>query len=661
MKTATATLSQLKLNPEINPRHVEQNPDVADIKAQIAHKGCIGQLWVRPIKGGKFEILDGGRRFHAMAQLAKEGAWKKDAKIPVNIFNADDGEAQDLAFSANFPRKALPPADEAVAFTRLVRSGMAIENVAAHYAVTEKLVRQRLAIGSLPEPILAALRGDAIDIGTAQLFTAHSAEYALKVFKDLAKKKSLGSWQVRHALEDGSISGSDRRCVFVGAAAYEAAGGVISRDLFSDYESWQDAKLLDRLFEAKIASEAQALKDAGWSFVEVMRKNTHQLHSWGKSVSKETRELTKEEKAELKKLKAEHKALIVEFDGLDDKSNDDELSDSETARCDALGDIIETIELKIEAFEQPLFSPREMQKAGCVITADEHGGPVEILRGLLKPGVRNQKSVVGEEEDIDEGGSSRHSPQGDGGTPETVEYSEALTKLLELEAQKATKLAMVTHKPALTARMGLAARCLALLEHSHDAPFKVHHSDTDCGDSFARIRVEGLKPFDGDASFTAVVSWLEILSPEEIMLIEAYLAADTFTVSSLKNPDVQAVLAMIDPDMTAEGFAPGAEFLGKLNRKQLLGILSEIDPAHGIGKDLKKPDLVLIVDSRANGAGWLPPPLRTPSYKGPGSNAWADNLAAKSAEEISQHPASPQATPDLRAADLPSEALAQEG
>ncbi|MFA6022100.1 MAG: ParB/RepB/Spo0J family partition protein, partial [Rhodospirillales bacterium] len=314
MKTATATLSQLKLNPEINPRHVNPDADVGDIKAQIGQKGCIGQLWVRPAKKkGSFEIIAGSRRFAAMTQLAKDGDWKKDSKIPVNIFDVDVAEAQKLSLAENVAREPLSPADEAIGFTRLYKSGMKPADIAADYAVTEKLVLQRVAIGSLPEPILDAYRNETIDTRTAQAFAGcQSREKILKVWKELSKKSHFGAWEAERALKEGGVAGHDRRCKFVGAAAYEAEGGTVNRDLFSETEMWSDEKLLDKLFEAKIESEAQVLKDEGWSFVEIIRKNAYQVERWGRSVANEFRELSKEEKSELKELKAKHKAYLAE-------------------------------------------------------------------------------------------------------------------------------------------------------------------------------------------------------------------------------------------------------------------------------------------------------------------------------------------------------------
>ena len=64
---------------------------------------------------------------------------------------------------------------------------------------------------------------------------------------------------------------SDKRAQFVGIEAYEAAGGIILRDLFnSDDGGWlQDPALLDRLVTEKLEREAEAIRAEGWKWIEV--------------------------------------------------------------------------------------------------------------------------------------------------------------------------------------------------------------------------------------------------------------------------------------------------------------------------------------------------------------------------------------------------------
>lgn len=645
MKTATAILSQLTINPDINPRSAQGYAGLEGIIAQIREHGVIDHIWVRPAKKkNSFEVIDGSRRLQALQALAKKGEWKKDAKIPITVFEADDMEARDLALAANFEREALSPADEAIAFTRLFLSGMKIEAITARYAATERLVKQRIAIGSLPEPILNALRTGKIDVGTAQMFTQFPAERAVKVFKELDKKKSLRRYDVEKALTDGTVPGLDSRCIFVGAVDYEAAGGTISRDLFGSTDLWHDEKLLDRLFEEKLETTATALKDEGWSFVDILRKNAYQIDHWARSKSTATRELNAMEKRLLKERKAELEAAEAEQSALQEI---DDPSDAQDARLDELFGFIKHLESQVADFETPLFTDRQKLKAGAVIVAADHGR-VRIERGLIKP----VKGAARESHNDHDDGETVTPPAA--AVAESAQYSDALVKDLEAVAQKATKLAMVLTRPAMTYRMGLAARIIAATGRYHDAPFTVQHKPTDAGEAYDRLRAEVLQPFGfnpdddmgqtTDESFAAILARLELLQPDEIQRIESVLAADLFEVTSLQNADVQAVITLIDPNMAGEGWQAGSEFMGRLNRAQLIAVIADCDPTFKTPATWKKAELVDEASGRAIATGWLPPQLRTPSYNGPGSNDWQERRDRELAEQaVAQKPETLQA------------------
>ncbi len=64
---------------------------------------------------------------------------------------------------------------------------------------------------------------------------------------------------------------TDKRVRFIGLDGYEAAGGTVKRDLFSDDEDgWiEDAALLDRLASEKLAGTFPALESEGWRWVQI--------------------------------------------------------------------------------------------------------------------------------------------------------------------------------------------------------------------------------------------------------------------------------------------------------------------------------------------------------------------------------------------------------
>ena len=74
----------------------------------------------------------------------------------------------------------------------------------------------------------------------------------------LRLRRLRASAGLRAMLTETTVRASDRRAVFVGVETYEAAGGIVLRDLFeSDDGGWlQDAALLDRLVAEKLKATA---------------------------------------------------------------------------------------------------------------------------------------------------------------------------------------------------------------------------------------------------------------------------------------------------------------------------------------------------------------------------------------------------------------------
>jgi ParB family chromosome partitioning protein len=93
----------------------------------------------------------------------------------------------------------------------------------------------------------------------------------------------------------------------VGADAYEAAGGVVMRDLFQhDDGGWlQDPALLDRLVTEKLRAEAEALRHEGWKWIAVATDFPYGHSADLRRLVGETASLTAEEAASFEALRYE--------------------------------------------------------------------------------------------------------------------------------------------------------------------------------------------------------------------------------------------------------------------------------------------------------------------------------------------------------------------
>ena len=91
-----------------------------------------------------------------------------------------------------------------------------------------------------------------------------------QVWERISSSHMQEPYYIRRLLTETTVRADDRRAVYVGAEAYEAAGGVILRDLFEqDSGGWfQDAALLEQLVFDKLKVDAEAIRAEGWKWVE---------------------------------------------------------------------------------------------------------------------------------------------------------------------------------------------------------------------------------------------------------------------------------------------------------------------------------------------------------------------------------------------------------
>src|ERR1700724_3257752 len=95
-----------------------------------------------------------------------------------------------------------------------------------------------------------------------------------QVWEALQQSYNKEPYLIRRQLTESAVRASDRRARFVGPEAYEAAGGVVLRDLFEDDDGGglEDVVLLDRLATEKLAAAAEEIATEGWKWIEVARR-----------------------------------------------------------------------------------------------------------------------------------------------------------------------------------------------------------------------------------------------------------------------------------------------------------------------------------------------------------------------------------------------------
>lgn len=355
-----AHISELRLSP-MNPRQMVTEQEIDEMASSIMACGLIQGLSGYVSELGQIEIVAGGRRLRALQLLASEqfepapDSGLDLDRIPVKL-TTDLDLAAKWAMAENAARKAPNIADEVEAYAALTARGASVTNIAHAYAVTEIHVKRRLKLASLPAAALDALRADKIGYGQAAVLTLCQSAEQLDELLHGAVEDGWTESRMRNHLAHNKVQGGSRMAVYVGLDAYEAAGGTVIRDLFTDFTALENGALIETMYREKLEADAKRLADElgfswgraildGWLPYEVSSKHAR---IWPDACGFRH---TEDEAAEFAEL-----AAIVEASGGRD------LTDDQRERFEELTN------MQIKAF-----SPAQLSVSGLFVWADRDG------------------------------------------------------------------------------------------------------------------------------------------------------------------------------------------------------------------------------------------------------------------------------------------------
>jgi ParB family chromosome partitioning protein len=167
------------------------------------------------------------------------------------------------------------------------------------------------------------------------------------------------------------VRSDDRRAVFVGAKAYEEAGGSIIRDLFDADGGgfFADAELLNGLVREKLQRHADNVAAEGWRWVVAEPEFDHEASATMRRVYAKPVPLSKTERQRLRKLETRYDALCDKYPHGDVPASD----------AEKLG----RIEAAIEALRREEYKARDIALAGAFV-ALAGDGSVRIERGYVR-------------------------------------------------------------------------------------------------------------------------------------------------------------------------------------------------------------------------------------------------------------------------------------
>jgi ParB family chromosome partitioning protein len=269
---------------KINMRSGRKQPDVADILPSIKARGVLAPLFVRPAPvpsgdagsdAGRYEILAGKRRYFASIAAAKESGEARELPCIV-LREGDDAEALEISMIENLLRQDPDEVTQWESFTRLVKEGRSIEDIAATFALNELQVKRVLALGNLLPRIREAYRAEEVDAATIRHLTLASKAQQkawLAQFDDADAYAPRGS-QLKSWLFGGAS-------IQVGVALFDlgAYPGQIVADLFGEEGYFADKDAFWQAQMAEVEKRKAAYLEAGWADVVIVPAIEH-FASW---------------------------------------------------------------------------------------------------------------------------------------------------------------------------------------------------------------------------------------------------------------------------------------------------------------------------------------------------------------------------------------------
>ena len=413
-----------------NVRKSNRDTDLESLAANIAAQGLLQNLIVTPLKkAGHFTVKAGGRRLRALQMLIAQGTLPGDHEVQAMVLT-DEERSVEASLSENYQRVPMNPADECTAFNLFIQKGASAEDVAKRFGVTTRFVEQRVRLAELAPPIFEALAAGQITLGVAQAYavTADTDRQAHVFAQMQASYYGDNAENIKRAILNGSTKASDARARYVGREAYIAAGGAISRDLFSseEEETWQDSHIIEQLAQQKLEAAAADLAQAqGFGFVMpvIATRVPYDLERQYHEFHPTPREMTPDEQAR-------YDGLIAENDTLVGQLEDDPFHG--TPEADAAQDRIEAIDGELDALSDGCLTvdPALMPQLGTFVYIGPDGDTRVHTRYF------SEKPVVDPHAPVREGPTGAGDHDGDGDDARAPESSLSARLIDELATQR---------------------------------------------------------------------------------------------------------------------------------------------------------------------------------------------------------------------------------
>jgi len=205
------------------PRTQMNDAALDELAASIREHGVMQPILVRPIDGGRFEIVAGERRWRAAQQAGLR-------EIPALVKNVPDQSALAVALIENIQREDLNPLEEARGLQRLIDEfGLTHDTAAKAVGRSRSAVSNLLRLNSLAPPVQEYVLAGSLEMGHARALLA----LAIDQQSGAAARVVDGALSVRETerLVHGLLNPAKRAARRKGKPAYDADTARLENDL----------------------------------------------------------------------------------------------------------------------------------------------------------------------------------------------------------------------------------------------------------------------------------------------------------------------------------------------------------------------------------------------------------------------------------------------
>ena len=622
-------LNQLKASPRNARKTPHSAAAIEALAASIKAKGVLQPPVVEietdagGAPTGNYLVTIGEGRRQALRLLVKRKAIKRTH--PVKVIVDADNDAHEISLDENITREAMHPADQFEAFRRLAEEkAYGPEEIGARFGVSAHVVRQRLRLGAAAPELMAAYRDGTLALDQLTAFcVSEDQDRQRQVLEQIGPHTP--AYAIRRAMTEAKVRADDRRAVFVGVEAYEAEGGGVLRDLFTeDGGGWlEDPALLDRMVGEKLAGLAdEAREREGWKWAEAA-SDYAEVSALGRVYPVEVVR-TEADAATITALSEEYDRLVSETDA----------AETLPPEVDAR---LEDIDRALQAFGPDFdYAPDAKARAGIMVLLG-HDGLARFERGLVRP--EDAVSDRSEDPEAPESWTEAEAtgPDAERPTPEP-EADEAPAPLSErlvidltahrtmglrdaIQADAGVALAVVVHAMALQVfypgctlwsplQLRLSSVGLERLAPGvEDAPAGRRVAD--------RLEAWGAKLPEQAADLWATLEGLRRADLLDLLACCAgaglYAVRDPHDRRPAALAQADRLATVVGLDMTGTWSATAAAYFSRVSKARVLEAVTEATGAEEAGRiaGFKKTDMAEAAERLVEGKGWLPPLLRT--------------------------------------------------